>query len=385
MERKDRILELRAEAKELHEQRNDKVTELETLLGGVKSENRAMSEDEIKKFEGLEAEIRAIDATIAAEDKAREIAEKKRPEQRAGDGEAEKDFAAFLRGQRVTTGVELRAVDGFQSTSLNENIIPAEFSSDIIRKVVELSGIFSSITRVNSKGIYKQIVEKNRISAGWTPELQEVTASTADFTILEIGHYKLGALVKLSLEIINQSEFPIVPEVTTQMVDAFTYKAEEALIKGDGAQKPLGLMSGGTPFELASATAITADELIKIFHQLKAPFMPGARWLINRNTLCSVRLLKDANDRYLFHEGALTDGFVGYILGKPVLLSEIMPDNEFLYGDFRRAYKANVHPGMTIQMLNELYAPQGAKGVLGFMWFDGRPVNQEAYITAKAD
>ncbi|MCL1806031.1 MAG: phage major capsid protein, partial [Clostridiales bacterium] len=272
-----------------------------------------------------------------------------------------------------------------QSTTLNENIIPSEFSSDIIRKVVELSGLFNSITRVNAKGVYKQIVEKDKITAGWTKELAEVTKSAADFDILEIKHYKLGALVKLSLEIINQAEFPIINEVTTQMVDAFAYKAEEALLVGTGTEQPLGLMSGGTPFTLASDAAITADELIKIYHALKAPFLAGARWLMNRETLCAVRLLKDANGRYLFNDGELTDDFVGYILGKPVLLSELMPGNQILFGDFRRAYKANVNPDMTIQILNEAYATQGAKGVLGFLWFDGRPVNNEAYVVAKGE
>jgi len=34
-------------------------------------------------------------------------------------------------------------------------------------------------------------------------------------------------------------------------------------------------------------------------------------------------------------------------------------------------------------VLNELYAPSGARGILGFMWLDGRPVNNEAYIVAK--
>lgn len=368
--------------KSLHEQRNDKVSEMEALIDAAKAETRAVNADETAKFTALEGEIKAIDDTIALEERARNIADKKPPAEKSEEKRAAHNaFDAYLRGYRNDTGVEKRA--DAQSTVLNENIIPSEFSTDIIRKVTELSGVFNSVRKVNSKGVFKQIVEQNKITAGWTPELTEVMKSTADFKILEIGHHKLGALVKLSLEIINQAEFDIVGEVTQQMVDAFTLESEKAIIAGTGSDRPLGLFTGGTPVNLAAASAITADELIKIFHALKAPFIPQARWIISRNTLLAVRLLKDANDRYLFHEGTLTDGFAGYILGKPVVLSEVMPDYQFLFGDFNRAYRANVNPGMTIQALNELYITQGARGLVGFFWFDGRPVDDQAYIVAK--
>lgn len=379
---KVRIPEYRADLKSLLEQRNDKVTELEKIVNAAKGETRAMTADEQGKFDALEAEITSIDATIEKEERARKIFNKKPGDQTPDEKRAEAAFDAFLRGD-MTALRETRAASGAQDTLINENIIPSEFSNDIIRKVTELSGIYSAVNKVNSTGVYKQIVEDNKIKAGWTAELAEVTKSTGDFKILEISHHKLGSLVKLSYEIINQATFPIVGEVTSQMVDAFTQKIEEAVIKGTGSGQPTGLMSGGTAFDLASATAVTTDEIVKIYHTLKAPYLAKAEWLINRNTLCAVRLLKDKNDRYLFHEAEMTSGYYGYILGKPVLLSEFMPDYQFMFGDFNRAYKANANPQMTIQILNELYSTQGAKGVLGFVYLDGRPVNDEAYVVAK--
>jgi HK97 family phage major capsid protein len=169
------------------------------------------------------------------------------------------------------------------------------------------------------------------------------------------------------------------------MLDDFAYKTEQGVINGAGGDEPTGLMSGGTPFELGAENAVEADEIIKIFHTLKAPFMPGAKWLMNRNALCAIRLLKGEDGQYLFHEADLTSGYAGYILGKPILLSEVIDDFTILFGDFGRAYKANVNPSMTIQLLTEKYATMGAKGVLGFLWLDGRPVNNDAYVVAKAE
>ncbi|WP_312373004.1 phage major capsid protein [Lachnoclostridium sp.] len=365
--------------KALVEQRADLQEELNKLVSTADTEERAMSEEEAKKFDEIESKINALDGTIDREERARAMDMKRIVEQQKIEVEerAGSDIVtAFVRGQEVRAGE--------MTTTTNGNIIPSDFSTDIIRKVEELSGIYSAVGKVNSTGTYKQIVEKNKITAGWTNELAEVTASSADFDIIEIGHHKLGALAKLSYEIINQANFPIANEVMQQMVDAFVLKAEEGIIKGTGVGQPTGLMSGGTAFKLASATAITADEVIKIYHALKAPYLPNAEWLVSRNTLCAIRLLKDANGQYLFHEAELTSGYVGYILGKPVLLTEVTEDYQIMFGDFNRAYKANVNPQMTIQILNEVYASQGAKGVLGFMFLDGKPVNNEAYVVAKA-
>ncbi|MCL2225651.1 MAG: phage major capsid protein [Defluviitaleaceae bacterium] len=384
-----RIAEYRAELKSLNEQRNEKITEMEGILSAAKAENRPMSDEEQEKFKELESGIEALDATIDAEERARKFDRK--PEQRAEENnnrgqqdnisvEVRAAFTKYLRGQGELPS-ETRA--DAQSTENNANIIPSEFSRDIIKKVVELSGIFSEITRVNSKGTYKQIIANKLVSAGWTKELAEVMKSAATFDIVDIGHKKLGALVLLSKEIINQAEFDIIGEVTTQMIADFALKAEEGVIKGDGDGMPLGLMSGGTALELAAENAITSDELVKIYHALKAPFLPKAKWVVSRKTLERIRLLKDANGQYLFNMGEITDGFVGTILGKPVLISECMDDNKILFGDFRRAFKANVNPGMEIQRLNEKYADVGAVGILGHFWFDGRPVNDEAYVRAE--
>ena len=105
---------------------------------------------------------------------------------------------------------------------------------------------------------------------------------------------------------------------------------------------------------------------------------------MNRNTLCAIRLLKDNNGQYLFHEAELTSGFAGYILGKPVMLSEKVKDFEIFFGDYARAYKVNANPSMSVQMLREKYATQGMVGILAFAYIDGKVVNDEAYVIAKS-
>ena len=56
--------------KELIEKRNQKKAALDALLKKAKLEERAFTEDEKAQFDTLEAEIRALDETIAAEERA---------------------------------------------------------------------------------------------------------------------------------------------------------------------------------------------------------------------------------------------------------------------------------------------------------------------------
>lgn len=377
--------------KALIEKRGEISAKLSGILAAAENEVRALNDEEKENFERLEKELADIDATLEMEKRAADAAAFKfsASEQEAaapGAGEAEVRAGKEIVSDYVR-GVELRA--GEMTTTSTGGIIPSDFSRDIISKTTELSGVLNRVTVVNSKGTYKQIIADNeeKISAGWTDEIEAITASTAKFKTVEIGHHKLTALAKVSLELINQNAFDIASEIEGQMYRDFALKAETAIIKGDGTGKPLGLTTSGTAYALASSTSVTADDIVKIFHTLKSPYQQNAVWIMSNSTLCAVRLLTDEAGRYIFHQSEnLTSGYTGYILGKPVLISEAMDNLEagkkpILFGDFGRAYKVNINPEMSMQVLNEKYAEQGAKGVISIMWLDGRPVNEEAYVT----
>ena len=374
---KNRVLEVRA-LPVLVEQRNLLVEEMESLFNKASEETRGFTEEESKRYETLKSEIANIDKTLKAEEEVRTL--EKKEEKKEEKRSASDIFSDFIKGETRATGE--------MTTTSNGNIIPTELSNDVIRKVNELSGIFSKVRKINSTGKYQQIVEKDKVAAGWTNELTEVTKASGDYEVVEIGHHKLGALTKVSLELINQANFNITNEIVNQISQSFAEKVEEAIIKGDGNKKPTGLVSGGVNVALAAKTAITADELIDIYHSIKAPYIPNASWIMSRDTLSKIRKLKGADEQYIF-QADMTKEYVGYILGKPVLISEFM-DNlgevskvPVMFGDFEKAYAVNVNPQQTIQILNEVYATQGAKGVLGFLFIDGKPINSECYAVAK--
>ena len=78
--------------KKLMEQRAEKQSAMQALLDKAKTENRAMTDEEQASFGGLEKEIRAIDATIQAEERARNLEPKDR---KAAETVEEKEERAF--------------------------------------------------------------------------------------------------------------------------------------------------------------------------------------------------------------------------------------------------------------------------------------------------
>ena len=50
----------------------------------------------------------------------------------------------------------------------------------------------------------------------------------------------------------------------------------------------------------ASATVITSDEVIDLYHSVTSPYRVNGAWIMNDATLKEVRQLKDSNNQYLW-------------------------------------------------------------------------------------
>ena len=131
----------------------------------------------------------------------------------------------------------------------------------------------------------------------------------------------------------------------------------------------------------ASATAITADELIDLFYSLKAPYRRNAAWVLNDSTIKAIRKLKDNQGQYLW-QPSLTAGAPDLLLGKPVRTSAYMPAiaadaKTIAFGDFSYYWIAD-RQGRSFKRLNELYAATGQVGFLASQRVDGKLILPEA-------
>ena len=192
-------------------------------------------------------------------------------------------------------------------------------------------------------------------------------------------------MIKVSEELLNDSVFDLQSYISREFARRIGAKEEEAFFAGDGKGKPLGVLAaaGGaeTGVTAASATAVTADELMDLYYALKAPYRKKSVWVLNDSTVKAVRKLKDSNGQYLW-QPSLTAGTPDTILGRPVRTSAYMPAmaagaKTVAFGDFSYYWIAD-RQGRSFKRLNELYAASGQVGFLASQRVDGKLVLAEA-------
>ena len=265
-------------------------------------------------------------------------------------------------------------------------LVPDEYERTLV-EVLEEENMFRQLAKVirTSSGDRKIPVVATKGTASWIDEEGAYTESDDSFGQVSIGAYKVGTMIKVSEELLNDSVFDLESYIAKEFVRRIGAKEEEAFFTGDGSGKPLGILAatGGaeTGVTAASSTAVTADELMDLFYSLKSPYRKKAVWVLNDSTIKAVRKLKDSTGQYLW-QPSLVAGTPDTLLGRPVKTSAYMPviaagAKTIAFGDFSYYWIAD-RQGRSFKRLNELYAANGQVGFLGSQRVDGKLVLSEA-------
>lgn len=139
------------ELKYLTEQRAENQEQMQKILNTAKSEKRALSQEEIAKFNELKKLIDEIDATIKAKEESRkmDIEEKQEDSKTEEKQEGKNEERAFV--DFIVTGEE-RASSPELSYGSNGAIVPTTIAKKIIEKVKELSPIYEKVEKFHTKG-----------------------------------------------------------------------------------------------------------------------------------------------------------------------------------------------------------------------------------------
>ena len=265
-------------------------------------------------------------------------------------------------------------------------LVPDEYERTLV-EALEEENMFRQLAKVirTSSGDRKIPVVATKGTASWIDEEGAYTESDDSFGQVSIGAYKVGTMIKVSEELLNDSVFDLESYIAKEFARRIGAKEEEAFFTGDGSGKPLGILAatGGaeTGVTAASSTAVTADELMDLFYSLKSPYRKKAVWVLNDSTIKAVRKLKDSTGQYLW-QPSLVAGTPDTLLGRPIKTSAYMPviaagAKTIAFGDFSYYWIAD-RQGRSFKRLNELYAANGQVGFLGFQRVDGKLVLSEA-------
>ena len=294
--------------------------------------------------------------------------------------------ASFWNQMRNKTSVEVRNVlstgvdaDGgyLVPDTYEKTLIQALNDSMVVRKLAH--------TFVTACGVHKIPVVTSHGTANWVEESGEIPETTETFGQQHIGAHKLTALIKISEELLNDSAFDLEEYFQKEFTKRILNAEEVAFLTGDGNGKPTGLLDADTGAEVgvtaASATEITADDIINLYYSLRAPYRSKAVWLLNDSTINALRLLKDKNGQYLW-QPSLKEGTPDMLLGRPVYTSTAFPSigagqKAVAFGDLSY-YWIGDREGITFRRLNELYAAKGQVGFLATKRVDAKLILPEA-------
>jgi HK97 family phage major capsid protein len=265
-------------------------------------------------------------------------------------------------------------------------LVPDEFERTLIESLQE-ENIFRQLAKVitTSSGDRKIPVVATKGTASWVDEEGQIPESDDAFSQVSIGAYKLATMIKVSEELLNDSVFNLESYIAKEFGRRIGAKEEEAFFTGDGVGKPTGIFNatGGAEIGVtaASATAITADELLDLFYSLKSPYRKNAVFVMNDATIKAIRKLKDGNGQYLW-QPSIAAGQPDTILNRPVKTSAYVPTigtgaKTIAFGDFNYYWVAD-RQGRSFQRLNELYAATGQVGFKGSQRVDGKLILPEA-------
>lgn len=296
-----------------------------------------------------------------------------------------KAFWALTRARHDMTP-EMRNALQVGTDSEGGYLVPDEFEHTLVQGLNENTIIRAHAHVITtSSGLHKIPVVASHGSASWIDEEGAYTESDEAFGQVQLDAHKVGTVIKVSEELLNDSAFDLEDYIASEFARRIGDKEEEAFLTGNGTAKPTGILNatggGQVGVTAASATAITADELIDLYFSLKAPYRKNAVWVLNDTTIKIIRKLKDKNDQYLW-QPALRDGDVPTILGRPYFTSAFMPEaaagaKTVIFGDLSY-YWIGDRQGITFKRLNELYAGNGQVGFLASKRLDGKTVLPEA-------
>ena len=253
-------------------------------------------------------------------------------ETKADDKIEEKAFVTFAR-----RGVERMSAEEQKALTVSTDaaggyLAPEQFGSDILKALVQFSPIrqYAKVITIGAS----EIKFPKRISSGnafWVAETADRTTSEPAYGQMTLTPHELATFTDVAMQLLEDNAYNLEGELALEFAENFGKVEGAAFVSGDGDGKPKGLLTASGITAVKTGVAATfpttnpADVLIGMYHSLPNVFAQQAVWLMNRNTLATIRKWKTSEGNYLCID-PITAGMPLTMLGRPIVEVVDMPD-----------------------------------------------------------
>lgn len=238
-------------------------------------------------------------------------------------------------------------------------LAPVEWDRTITDKLVEISPMrqIAQVQQISTNGFRKLFNEKG-VGSGWVGE----TAARPETNTPTFGQmtYQTGELYAnpaATQQMLDDAEVNLEAWLAGEVDQEFAYQEGIAFVSGNGVNKPAGFLTyvtgasnagvhpyGAIPTGVTATAvgAVTADEVIDLIGSIPTIYQAGARFVMNRSTIFSIRKLKDGQGNFLW-QPSFQVGQPQTLVGYPITEMAAMPGMAagavpVAFGNFQRGY-----------------------------------------------
>ena len=369
-----------------------KLNQLRKMLESVESKiteafNKMLessTDDDVRKYENLLKQANDLEEQIA---NAEALEEKEKLDNGGVPGDIQKE------GNRNKTNLDEKVefVKGLREAVAKgttfTGLIPRDVANEIQRKKEQIARIRGLCTVHQATGDYTVYVEGDGATVAYVGEGAAIGETSPTIVPIGLSALKLGALVKVSREFIEDLGVDVMAYLVDVLSKAFAKKEDHDILFGAGTSSSKTALRGISTNQTtnvvtaASATTVTWEE-VKQAIQLLKPYRSGATITCGQAFLDICHSFKDG-ETYMFPQGqAITQ-----IMGIRVVVSDEFPALEanavaMIIGDFSY-YHILDRQGLEITTLNELYAATDQVGIRALERIDGDMGIKDAFAVLK--
>lgn len=395
---------------QLREKRAALVNEMNYIVAAAQTEGRSLNAEENQKFDAIENDVRSLGESAEkierAEQMKKEIAAGR--EARAEQKEVTKHeaFSKYLRhglgalNNEERSLVEQRGTDPQLTTpgSAGGFLVPEDFSNvlDVASKFTgEVERLAQVLNTQSGATLPYPKVDDTSVVGAILSEGSADVVSDMTFAALNLGAYTYSSkIVKVSYQLLQDAAFDLDAFLVNTLGERIARGQNAHFTTGTGSSQPQGLITAGSSaLTTASATAITADEILTLIHSVDKSYRNSASFALMGadTTAAAIRKLGvgSSNDFPVFIPG-MAAGEPDRVFGVPFYTNNDMAaiaatNKPLVAADFSKYVVRNAG-GVQMLRLNERYADALLVGFIAYKRSDAGAINASAikYITMKA-
>ena len=240
-------------------------------------------------------------------------------------------------------------------------LVPEEISTQILKKMEGDDALMNqtNVVQVSGNNLSLTVDEKQPwnggVTAYWMGEGSPFTESKPSFRQVDFKLQKVGALVKATDELLEDAT-ALESYIMGAAPGALNEKINEAIIAGNGVNKPMGIINSSfavtvSKESMQSADTVNYKNIAKMYGRMFPKSRGRAAWYINPAVEDQLRLMVDDNGNliYVAPGGQFNQTPYAQLLGRPVIpLMGGMPAlgdlGDIIFGDLSYYYmirKAN--------------------------------------------